>query len=532
MTSDEEAPAEVTASGGGGQDQDPTTWATPLVDMVARVKATIHTKLLAGFMISALLLLAMGLLSIVVINSMNRQMARVVTLQEQTDLARQGIYAVTAQSHFRAMALITQVDSWNEKIVQAKADFQRDMDAIRADASPEVVAILDRLEAHDARYAAASEEVQRLYDEGDMDTAEDVHISAEHEISHDLEDDLNVLINLLSEEARSEQQAFQNSRRFLTTTVAGFSLVSLITALAMGAILSWSVIRPVRKIDVALARIADGDFGQVIDVPNRDEFGRLTVNLNRTSSQLASLYSDLSSLNANLEKTIEEQLTQLQRTERLRRYVSPQVADAILTGEAPIAFASVRRNLTILYSDIRGFTTMSERMEPEELVDALNEYFSVMTDLVFSYGGTLDKYLGDGILAFFGDPIPFEDHAERAVATAFEMLDKVDELRHTWLRSEEQLSIGIGISTGYVTVGNIGSATRTDYTVVGNHVNVAARLAAAAEPGQILVSEKTLAPVESEVEWDPVDDLVMKGVNRPVRVFSVSARKTGSPSAD
>jgi class 3 adenylate cyclase len=161
-------------------------------------------------------------------------------------------------------------------------------------------------------------------------------------------------------------------------------------------------------------------------------------------------------------------------------------------------------------------------MEPEELVDALNEYFSAMTEIVFSNGGTLDKYLGDGVLAFFGDPIPFEDHAERAVATAFEMLTKVDELRHTWMRSEEELSVGVGISTGYVTVGNIGSSTRTDYTVVGNHVNVSARLATAAEPGQVLVSERTLAAVQERVDWVPVQDLVMKGVQRPVKVFALT----------
>jgi class 3 adenylate cyclase len=286
----------------------------------------------------------------------------------------------------------------------------------------------------------------------------------------------------------------------------------------------------VRKIDLALGRIADGDFGQEVEVPNRDEFGRLTVNLNRTSRQLASLYEGLSELNSNLEKTIEEQVTQLQRTDRLRRYVSPQVADAILTGEAPVAFASVRRNLTILYSDIRGFTQMAERMEPEELVDALNEYFSAMTELVFSNGGTLDKYLGDGVLAFFGDPIPFEDHAERAVATAFEMLAGVEELRGTWMRSDEELSIGVGISTGYVTVGNIGSSTRTDYTVVGNHVNVAARLATVAEPGQILVAERTMASVRDRVEGIPVEDLVMKGVQRPVKVFALTEKALYGPT--
>lgn len=500
----------------------PVRFFRPLVDMVARARATIHTKLLAGFLLSALLLLAMGVLSIVVINRMNQQMERVVELQAQMDHARQGIYAVTAQSHFRAMALITEVDSWNDKIAQAKLDFAEDMESIRAVADAEQIEILDRLDAANVRFAEASEEVLSLYEAGDLEQATRVHISAEHEISHELEDDLNLLINGLDSRVAVEMDAFQGNRQFLTLTVAAFSGVSLLTALAMGAILSWAVIRPVHRIDVALARIADGDFAQVVQVPNRDEFGRLTVNLNRTSTQLATLYEDLSTLNSNLEKTIEEQVSQLQRTEQLRRYVSPQVADAILTGEAPVAMDSVRRNLTILYSDIRGFTEMSERMEPEELVDGLNEYFTVMTDLVFRNGGTLDKYLGDGILAFFGDPIPFEDHAERAVATAFEMRARVEELRARWMRSDEELSIGIGVSTGYVTVGNIGSATRTDYTVLGSHVNVAARLATNAEPGQILATERTFASVRDRVEGVQVEDLVLKGVQRPFRVYALA----------
>jgi methyl-accepting chemotaxis protein len=123
--------------------------------------------------------------------------------------------------------------------------------------------------------------------------------------------------------------------RFLLVAVGIFSGVSLLIALGLGAALSWSVIRPVRKMDLALARIADGDFGQQIEVPNRDEFGRLTTNLNRTSGQLATLYHDLEELNQNLEKTVEDQLGQLRRAERLRRYLAPQVADAVLNGGAP-----------------------------------------------------------------------------------------------------------------------------------------------------------------------------------------------------
>lgn len=203
--------------------------------------------------------------------------------------------------------------------------------------------------------------------------------------------------------------------------------------------------------------------------------------------RLGTLYQELTSLNENLEKTIEEQVSQLRRTEELRRYVSPQVAEAVVTGRSLASLTSTRRNLTVLVSDIRGFTEMSERMEPEELVDSLNEYFTMMTDVVFEHGGTLDKYMGDAILAFFGDPIPFEDDAERAVATALQMRASLDELREQWLlRYDEELVIGIGISTGYVTVGNIGSPTRTEYTVIGNHVNIASRLSETTRSGQIL----------------------------------------------
>lgn len=501
----------------------------PVIDLVARMPATVHAKLLGGFLTIALLLLLMGIFSIVVIGRMNQQVDRLIALETQTDLARQAIYSVTAQSHYRAMALITEVDSWNDKIDTAKANFTDDLDAIEtldAAIDPQFV---ERLRAIDVRFAAAGDEVLGLYEAGDLDQALTVHISAEHEISHELEAELNALITDSAQNVEAELQSFQDDRQFLTTTVAAFSVVSLFTALAFGAVLSWSLIRPVRKIDSALARIADGDFDQIVDVPNRDEFGRLTVNLNRTSTRLATLYSELTSLNQNLEKTIEEQLSQLQRTESLRRYVSPQVADAIVVEGSRVTLTPTRRNLSILVSDIRGFTEMSERMEPEELVDALNQYFAAMTDVVFSHGGTLDKYLGDGILAFFGDPIPFEDHAERAVATAFGMREALDQLRSMWmLKYDEELTVGIGISTGYVTVGNIGSENRIEYTVIGNHVNVASRLAAGAAPGQILVTDRTMAAVRDRVIGTALETITLKGVQRPLRIFEIN--QVGEPS--
>jgi class 3 adenylate cyclase len=188
-----------------------------------------------------------------------------------------------------------------------------------------------------------------------------------------------------------------------------------------------------------------------------------------------------------------------------------------------VTLRPTRRNLTILVTDIRGFTTLSERMEPEELIDALNLYFTAMTDVVFRHGGTLDKYLGDGILAFFGDPIPFEDHAERAVAAAFEGREVLERLRSDlMLKLDEELAVGIGISTGYVTVGNVGSENRLEYTVIGNHVNVASRLSTKAAAGQVLVTDRTMAAVRDQVVGTELETITLKGVHRPVRVFEIN----------
>jgi class 3 adenylate cyclase len=166
-------------------------------------------------------------------------------------------------------------------------------------------------------------------------------------------------------------------------------------------------------------------------------------------------------------------------------------------------------------------------MEPEELIDALNQYFTAMTDVVFRHGGTLDKYLGDGILAFFGDPIPFEDHAERAVAAAFEGRDVLEGLRgKLMLQFEEELTVGIGISTGYVTVGNIGSENRLEYTVIGNHVNVASRLSTKAAAGQVLVTDRTMAAVRDRVVGTELESITLKGVQRPIRIFEITELAT------
>jgi class 3 adenylate cyclase/CHASE3 domain sensor protein len=528
MSADVASSAPSSVQGSSGADLGPLPgFVRPFVDWVARLPATVHTKLLGGFLVISVLLLSMGVLSIAVLDRIDHQVDTLTTLSRQTNVARQMIYEVTAQSHYRAMALLTNDSEWTDKIYQAKDDFGANLAAIRTYAIPARPAFFSQLAATNEIYRASSDEVTRLYDAGRTADALHVHLHQEHPISHRLEDALNVLITDSQRRAVDETESFASHRRFLTFAVASFSGVSLLAALALGAILSWSLIRPVRRVDRALARIADGDFETRIDVPNRDEFGNLTRNLNRTSQELATLYHDLEGLNENLQAAVDTKVGELERASRLKRYLSPQLAESIVAGERDVTLEPRRKFLTTFFSDVRGFTSASERMEPEELIDELNDYLSEMTEIVFKHGGTLDKYVGDAVMVFFGDPIWQDDHAARAVRMAFDMRERMTELQDRWMRRyHEAFKIGIGITTGWVTVGDIGSSARSDYTVLGNEVNLASRLSDRADAGQILVTERTMTEVADIVDAASVDVVSLKGVSREIRIYEVNPRRS------
>jgi class 3 adenylate cyclase len=188
---------------------------------------------------------------------------------------------------------------------------------------------------------------------------------------------------------------------------------------------------------------------------------------------------------------------------------------------------NTRKLLTIVFSDLRGFTEFSDKADPEDVIDLLNDYLSVMTALVFKYEGTLDKIMGDGMLVFFGDPIPMPDHAERAVKMAIAMKEKIKHLQEKWPLEEYQLNIGIGINTGYVTVGNIGSENRMDYTVIGKQVNLASRLQSEAKAGQILISKRTFEAVKEFIEAEEIQEITVKGLRSPISVYNVIGLKEG-----
>lgn len=299
-------------------------------------------------------------------------------------------------------------------------------------------------------------------------------------------------------------------------------------AIPLGYVFSQVVIQPVGEVNKGLVRIGAGDFSSRVEVENQDELGELAQRVNQMSAELDGLYAELRDLNENLQQKVGEQLQEIERGRTLKRYLSPQLTDSILDGTVTVDLVSSRKNLTVFFSDIRGFTALSERMEPEELVDLLNEYLTLMTDIVFKHGGTLDKYIGDAIMVFFGDPVPYQDHAERAVLMAMEMKAQLAVFQNRWfIERDELLTVGMGVSTGYVTVGNIGSRARLDYTVIGNQVNLASRLADMAQPGQILVAERTLLAVRDLVDATQISEVTLEGVSRPVKVYEINEKAAG-----
>ena len=205
-----------------------------------------------------------------------------------------------------------------------------------------------------------------------------------------------------------------------------------------------------------------------------------------------------------------------------KRYVSKQVVDEILDNDSKLNLGGEKRKVTVLFADIRGFTSMSEKMEPEVVVSTLNEYFSEMIDIVFKNNGTLDKIIGDELMVVYGAPISAKDDTTRAVQTASDMQEKLKEVNEEREKRKEPLiSVGIGINRGEVVSGNIGSREMMDYTVIGDTVNLAARLCSSAKPGQILVSDSVFTKTEKTFNYKKLEPLSLKGKRKRVSIFLV-----------
>ncbi|OGA54542.1 MAG: guanylate cyclase [Betaproteobacteria bacterium RIFCSPLOWO2_12_FULL_62_58] len=232
--------------------------------------------------------------------------------------------------------------------------------------------------------------------------------------------------------------------------------------------------------------------------------------------------AELADWNRTLEGRVAESVAQLERLSRMKRFFSPQVADLILAGGTGDPLRSHRREITVVFLDLRGFTAFTETADPEEVMGVLREYHAEMGRLIMAHQGTLERFAGDGIMIFFNDPVELDNPAAHAVRMAVEMQQRFAVLDTGWQKRGYDLHMGIGIAQGYATLGAIGFEGRQDYGAIGNVTNLAARLCAEAKAGQILISQRVLGCIEDIVQAEPVSELVLKGFRRPVQVFNVS----------
>jgi adenylate cyclase len=232
--------------------------------------------------------------------------------------------------------------------------------------------------------------------------------------------------------------------------------------------------------------------------------------------------AELAEWNAELEARVNTQLEELQRMSRLRRFLSPQVADLVINSGDDSILGSHRREIVVVFCDLRGFTAFAESSEPEEVMGVLGEYHAALGELIFRYEGTLERFTGDGLMVFFNDPIPLEGPTQRAVEMALVMRDRVAGLVEGWSRLGHDLGFGVGIAQGFATLGRIGYEGRFDYAAIGTVTNLAARLCGEADAGQVLVSQRVFSAVEAVAAGEPVGALELKGFSRPIRVFRVS----------
>ncbi len=237
----------------------------------------------------------------------------------------------------------------------------------------------------------------------------------------------------------------------------------------------------------------------------------------------ARLLNEINKINQRLEQRVSDQVGEIERMSRLRRFLPPQVADLIVASGTEKQLESHRREITALFCDLRGFTGFSESADPEDVMALLREYHAAIGGIINTYGGTLERYAGDGVMVVFNDPIPVDNPALQAVLMAIEMRAGIGELIEKWQKLGHDIGFGIGIAHGFATLGTIGFEGRFDYAAIGTVSNVASRLCDEAKPGQILISPRVLMAIEKDITVEPVGDFALKGIRRPLTAYNVLA---------
>ncbi len=237
---------------------------------------------------------------------------------------------------------------------------------------------------------------------------------------------------------------------------------------------------------------------------------------------LADQAGQLAAWNRSLEQKVADQVAEIERIGRLRRFLPEQIADMIVSaGDGDAFLQSHRREVTVVFCDLRGFTAFAETAEPEEVMAVLGEYHTCLGEVIARHEGTLERFMGDGLLVVFNDPLPCVDHTQKAVRMASSMRDAIGECSQQWRKQGFSLGFGIGIARGHATIGRIGFDQRSDYAVIGTVPNLAARLCEEAKSSQILVSQRVFGAVESLVESVSIGELNLKGFQRPMAAYEI-----------
>jgi GAF domain-containing protein len=249
----------------------------------------------------------------------------------------------------------------------------------------------------------------------------------------------------------------------------------------------------------------------------------LAIENTRLLKELRERTEEVEKLNQHLEQRVSDQVGEIERMRRLRRFLPPQVADLIVASGSEKQLESHRREIAALFCDLRGFTGFTESSDAEDVMALLRDYHAAIGQTIIKYGGTLERFAGDGVMVIFNDPVPVENPALQAVLMALEVRDALGALTATWSRLGHEIGFGIGIAHGFATLGTIGFEGRFDYAAIGTVSNVASRLCDEAKPGQILISPRVLMKVEDAVEVEPVGEFELKGIRRPLAAYNVVA---------
>jgi adenylate cyclase len=250
---------------------------------------------------------------------------------------------------------------------------------------------------------------------------------------------------------------------------------------------------------------------------------RSVLRLKELHDKVTAQAASLATWNQTLEQRVADQLGEIDRMQRLKRFLSPQIAEVILSGGADSVLESHRRDISVVFCDLRGFTAFAESAEPEEVMNVLREYHQNLGQIIHQFEGTLERFTGDGLMVLFNDPLRVPDASLRAVRMAVEMRSRLASLLTEWRKQGHDLGFGVGIAHGYATLGQIGFEGRVDYAAIGSVVNLAARLCAEAKHEQILIDKKVRVSLDQRAEIEDIGDLTLKGFQRAVPAFNVLA---------